>query len=128
MAQLIHYFHYKSPYGYLAQEQTYGLRTDIHQSVEWLPDTVDIPCFLARQNRTTQVKIPRAWATSTNGDGFRDYRNGAGRRKLDEIQQPAEAKGAFGLLSHLVGDELFRGAEPIPRVGAPVGLEEQRAR
>lgn len=33
-------------YGYLAQEQTYGLHTDIHQSIEWLPYTVDIPCFL----------------------------------------------------------------------------------
>ena len=46
MNKVIHYFDYKSPYAYLAQEQAYRLHTDTHQSVEWLPYTLDIPSFM----------------------------------------------------------------------------------
>lgn len=46
MNKIIHYFDYKSPYAYLAQEQAYRLHADTHQSVEWLPYTLDIPSFM----------------------------------------------------------------------------------
>ncbi|MBV1932727.1 MAG: DsbA family protein [Porticoccaceae bacterium] len=46
MNKVIHYFDYKSPYAYLAQEQAYRLHTDTHQSVEWLPYILDIPSFM----------------------------------------------------------------------------------
>ena len=46
MKKVIHYFDYKSPYAYLAQEETYRLYADNNHSVEWLPYTLDIPSFL----------------------------------------------------------------------------------
>lgn len=44
--QVIHYFDYKSPYAYLAQEETYKLQADFDVGVEWLPYTLDIPSYL----------------------------------------------------------------------------------
>jgi 2-hydroxychromene-2-carboxylate isomerase len=44
--KVIHYFDYKSPYAYLAQEETYKLRADFNVEVEWLPYTLDIPSYL----------------------------------------------------------------------------------
>lgn len=41
---VVHYFDYKSPYAYLAQEETYRLSTEVE--VDWLPHTLDIPQFL----------------------------------------------------------------------------------
>ena len=46
MKRVIHYFDYKSPYAYLAQEETFRLRDDLGLDVEWLPYTLDIPSFL----------------------------------------------------------------------------------
>ncbi len=44
--KVIHYFDYKSPYAYLAQEETYKLQVDFSIEVEWLPYTLDIPSYL----------------------------------------------------------------------------------
>ncbi|HEV8718074.1 MAG TPA: DsbA family protein, partial [Candidatus Binatia bacterium] len=43
---ITHYFDYKSPYAYLAQEETYRLQDDCDVQVEWLPYTLDIPSYL----------------------------------------------------------------------------------
>ena len=45
---ITHYFDYKSPYAYLAQEETYRLQEDFDVQVEWLPYTLDIPSYLGR--------------------------------------------------------------------------------
>ena len=44
--KVTHYFDYKSPYAYLAQEETYRLQEDFDVQVDWLPYTLDIPSFL----------------------------------------------------------------------------------
>lgn len=41
-----HYFDYKSPYAYLAQEETFQLEKEFPVSVDFLPLTLDIPQFL----------------------------------------------------------------------------------
>jgi 2-hydroxychromene-2-carboxylate isomerase len=46
MVKIIHYFDYKSPYAYLAQEETFRLNADTDNNVEFLPYTLDIPSFL----------------------------------------------------------------------------------
>ena len=43
---IYHYFDYKSPYAYLAQDQTLALQSDHHLNVKWLPYTLDIPSYL----------------------------------------------------------------------------------
>ena len=43
---IAHYFDYKSPYAYLAQEETLQLEKDYPVSVDFLPLTLDIPQFL----------------------------------------------------------------------------------
>jgi 2-hydroxychromene-2-carboxylate isomerase len=43
---VLHYFDYKSPYAYLAQEETFQLERDFEARVEWLPYTLDIPSYL----------------------------------------------------------------------------------
>lgn len=45
-AQMTHYFDYKSPYAYLAQEATYQLAQDFDIEIDWLPLTLHIPSFL----------------------------------------------------------------------------------
>ena len=44
--RVVHYFDYKSPYAYLAQEETYGLGGELAVEIEWLPYTLDIPSYL----------------------------------------------------------------------------------
>lgn len=44
--RITHYFDYKSPYAYLAQEATYQIAQDFDITVDWLPLTLDIPSFL----------------------------------------------------------------------------------
>ncbi|MCS6924624.1 MAG: DsbA family protein [Candidatus Binatia bacterium] len=44
--KVLHYFDYKSPYAYLAQEETFRLQEAFDVEVEWLPYTLDIPSFL----------------------------------------------------------------------------------
>lgn len=50
--RLRHYFDYKSPYAYLAQEESFRLRDELRArrglELEWLPYTLDIPSFLGR--------------------------------------------------------------------------------
>lgn len=43
---IYHFFDYKSPYAYLAQHDTFCLRTDYGLNVEWLPYTLNIPAYL----------------------------------------------------------------------------------
>jgi len=54
---ITHYFDYKSPYAYLAQEETYRLQEDFDAQVDWLPYTLDIPSYLgsAEVDTTGQV-------------------------------------------------------------------------
>ena len=55
--KLTHYFDYKSPYAYLAQEETFRLQEDCDVDIEWLPYTLDILSFLgsAEVNAAGQV-------------------------------------------------------------------------
>ncbi|MGH7803416.1 MAG: 2-hydroxychromene-2-carboxylate isomerase [Candidatus Binatia bacterium] len=46
MPRVVHYFDYKSPYAYLAQEPTRRLARDLGVEIEWLPYTLDIPAYL----------------------------------------------------------------------------------
>lgn len=54
---ITHYFDYKSPYAYLAQEETFQLEKEYPVSVDFLPLTLDIPQFLgaAEVDDTGQV-------------------------------------------------------------------------
>jgi 2-hydroxychromene-2-carboxylate isomerase len=54
---ITHYFDYKSPYAYLAQEETYRLQEDFDVQIDWLPYTLDIPSYLgsAEVDTTGQV-------------------------------------------------------------------------
>jgi 2-hydroxychromene-2-carboxylate isomerase len=55
--KLTHYFDYKSPYAYLAQEETFHLQDEYDVEIEWLPYTLDIPSYLgsAEVNDAGQV-------------------------------------------------------------------------
>jgi len=55
--KLTHYFDYKSPYAYLAQEETFRLQKEFDVEIEWLPYTLDIPSYLgsAEVDATGQV-------------------------------------------------------------------------
>ncbi len=44
--RVIHYFDYKSPYAYIAQEDTFALAARPGIEVEWRPYTLDIPQYL----------------------------------------------------------------------------------
>jgi 2-hydroxychromene-2-carboxylate isomerase len=44
--RITHYFDYKSPYAYLAQEATYQIAQDFDVAIDWLPLTLNIPSFL----------------------------------------------------------------------------------
>jgi len=44
--QVLHFFDYKSPYAYLAQEEAFRLATRSGVAMEWRPYTLDIPSFL----------------------------------------------------------------------------------
>ena len=43
---LTHYFDYKSPYAYLAQDETFLLEKEYNIRVDFLPLTLDIPQYL----------------------------------------------------------------------------------
>ena len=64
-ATVVHYFDYKSPYAYLAQEETYRLSTEVE--VDWLPHTLDIPNFLGSAELGTDgrdvvgTRSPHQW-------------------------------------------------------------------
>lgn len=197
MRRILHYFDYKSPYAYLAQEEAFRMRDELGLDVDWLPFTLDIPSYLgsaevdesgrvvaesrnAHQWRRVRYSYhdcrreasrrglvlrgprkiydssvahvaflfvkargdfrrfhdsvyERFWRreldledvaalerviAETTGDaaGFRDFLAGEGRREHDRLRLEAETHGVFGVPSWLVGDELFWGAERIPRV------------
>lgn len=46
MKTITHYFDYKSPYAYLAQEETFRLQDEFDVQVDFIPYTLDIPSFL----------------------------------------------------------------------------------
>jgi 2-hydroxychromene-2-carboxylate isomerase len=46
--RLFHYFDYKSPYAYLAQEPTFALARETGAELVLVPYTLDIPSFLGR--------------------------------------------------------------------------------
>ncbi len=48
MKKIVHYFDYKSPYAYLAQEETYKLAKNYRAEVEYIPLTLDIPSYFGR--------------------------------------------------------------------------------
>ena len=43
---ITHYFDYKSPYAYLAQEETFRLQDEFDVQVDFIPYTLDIPSYL----------------------------------------------------------------------------------
>ncbi len=44
--QIAHYFDYKSPYAYLAQQGTFDLARELGVEIEWRPYELDIPAYL----------------------------------------------------------------------------------
>lgn len=44
--KITHYFDYKSPYAYLAQEETFRLEDEYNVEIDFLPYTLDIPSYL----------------------------------------------------------------------------------
>ena len=46
MSTVIHYFDYKSPYGYLAQQPTFDLARETGARIEWRPYTLKIEKYL----------------------------------------------------------------------------------
>jgi 2-hydroxychromene-2-carboxylate isomerase len=46
--RIVHYFDYKSPYAYLAEEETRRTERDLGVTFESLPYTLDIPSYLGR--------------------------------------------------------------------------------
>lgn len=55
--RVIHYFDYKSPYAYLAQEDTRRLETDFGIELEWLPYTLDVPAYLGTAEVDDQGRV-----------------------------------------------------------------------
>jgi 2-hydroxychromene-2-carboxylate isomerase len=83
---ITHYFDYKSPYAYLAQEETFRLQDDFNVEVDFLPYTLDIPSYLG----SAEVdETGRVLAESRNAHQWRrvrysymDCRREASRRGL----------------------------------------------
>ncbi len=86
MTKIIHYFDYKSPYAYLAQEDVFRLHTDTSEAVEWLPYTLDIPSFLGAAelddsgNDSIQTRNDHQWRRVRYS--YMDCRREANRRGL----------------------------------------------
>ncbi len=83
---LIHYFDYKSPYAYLAQQDCYELNQQSHVTVDWRPYTLDIPSYLGSAELDSNGKVV---AQSRNEHQWRrvkysymDCRREANRRSL----------------------------------------------
>jgi 2-hydroxychromene-2-carboxylate isomerase len=55
--RIVHYFDYKSPYAYLAQDATFALAEETGAVIDFLPYTLDIPSYLgnAEVDATKQV-------------------------------------------------------------------------
>jgi 2-hydroxychromene-2-carboxylate isomerase len=84
--KVIHYFDYKSPYAYLAQEETYQLAAEFGGVVEWLPYTLDIPSYLGRaeldETGRDVVGTRNAHQWRRVRYSYMDCRREAGRRGL----------------------------------------------
>ena len=83
---LIHYFDYKSPYAYLAQQDCYELTQQSHVTVDWRPYTLDIPSYLGSAELDSNGQVV---AQSRNEHQWRrvkysymDCRREANRRSL----------------------------------------------
>jgi len=83
---ITHHFDYKSPYAYLAQEETFQLEKEFNVSVDFLPLTLDIPQFLgsAQVDETGKVvddeRNPHQWRRVKYA--YMDCRREATRRGL----------------------------------------------
>ena len=86
MTHVTHYFDYKSPYAYLAQEATYDLAAQPGITVEWLPYTLQIDKYLG----TAQLGADGKDIVGTRNDhqwrrvkySYMDCRREANRRGL----------------------------------------------
>ncbi|MBF0278272.1 MAG: DsbA family protein [SAR324 cluster bacterium] len=67
MKKVTHYFDYKSPYAFLAQEATFQLRKDTGIEIDWLPYTLNISQFLGvpesnlSEEKSVQVRNAHQW-------------------------------------------------------------------
>lgn len=84
--KVLHYFDYKSPYAYLAQEETFRLQETFDVEVEWLPYTLDIPSFLGSAEVDETGRVVREARTAHQWRRVRyaymDCRREANRRGL----------------------------------------------
>lgn len=66
-SRVVHYFDYKSPYAFLAQQEARQLSEELAKPIEWLPYTLDIPEFLgaakldADGNDTLDARNEHQW-------------------------------------------------------------------
>jgi 2-hydroxychromene-2-carboxylate isomerase len=84
--RVIHYFDYKSPYAYLAQEATWALADETGMAIEFLPYTLDIPSYLGSAEVDDQGRVLSADRTAHQWRRVRyaymDCRREAQRRGL----------------------------------------------
>ena len=62
--RVVHYFDYKSPYSYLAQEATWALAGETEAAIDFLPYTLDIPSYLGRAEVDEQGRVLSADRTA----------------------------------------------------------------
>ena len=55
--RIVHYFDYKSPYAYLAQDETKQLAAEAPGGIEFLPYTLDIPSYLGQAEIDEQGRV-----------------------------------------------------------------------
>lgn len=85
-ASIVHYFDYKSPYAYLAQEPTRRFAEELGIEIDWLPYGLDIPSFLGAAQLDEQgrdvigMRTPRQWRRVRYA--YMDCRREAARRGL----------------------------------------------
>jgi len=84
--RILHYFDYKSPYAYLAQEATFGLAEEFGVELVLLPYTLDISSYLGRAeldaegNAVVDERTPHQWRRVRYA--YMDCRREATRRGL----------------------------------------------
>ncbi len=134
-----HYFDYKSPYAYLAQEETFRLEEDFVVQVDWLPYTLDIPSFLGSAEVDDSGQIIHATRNAHQWRRVRysylDCRREASRRGLT-IRGPrkifdssiahigmlyAKRQGDFRPFHHLVYERFWKRELDI---GDPVAIQQ----
>ncbi len=57
--RVAHYFDYKSPYAYLAQEESFRLASEFGVDMEWIPYTLDVPSYLGSAEVDDSGKVLR---------------------------------------------------------------------